>query len=355
MARGWSAWVGRIAFVLAALLAGAPLATASAEIRIGLALPLTGRQAAIGLAMQRALEGAIATVNARGGLLGDTLALRVEDDGCAQASAEGAARVLAALKPAVVIGHPCSGAAMAAAPVYSAANLLFIAVGPRHAGLTSGKLPAPLLRLAGRDDRQGEAAARWLIAFAPERRMAIVHDRTAYARAIADGAAAALAAAGILRVPVLPITAGKPDYGEIADTLATLRSEAVLFAGYPEEAAIGLAAVRKKGLAIPFLGSDALATADFAGIAKRDSAPVRVLLPTEPGGDGARALGALEAWIATAQRLGTTDGAVLNAALRGKAIQTPSLGEIRFDQNGDLVTEAFVAASARDGRWVREK
>jgi branched-chain amino acid transport system substrate-binding protein len=343
-----------LTLVAAAVAWAAITDSAQAEIRIGLAVPLSGRQAPVGLAMRRALERGVTDLNADGGLLGETLALSVEDDGCAQATAEGAARKLVTLAPAVVIGHPCSGAAAAAAPIYAGANLLLIAIGTRHPGLTAAKSSAPLLRLAGRDDRQGEAAARWLLDRASTRHVAIVHDRTAYARAIADGATAALAGQGVLGVPLLPIVAGKPDYGDIADKIASQRAEAVVFAGFPEEGAIVLAALRRKGLAIPFLGSDALATPHFAEIAEKDAGVVRVLMALEPGDDGARARAALEAWAAAAKRLGTRDGMDLNREMR-KAPSSTSLGEIRFDQNGDLVTDSFVAGSAHNGAWARDK
>lgn len=336
---------------------------AAAEVRIGLAVPLTGRMSGVGLAMQRALEAAVAEANAGGGVLGQPLTLIVADDGCARATAEGAARDLVARKPSLVIGHPCSSAAAAAATLYGTSDVLLIAVGPRHPDVTrpNAALPVPGLRLAGRDDRQGAAAAHWLLAHAPHRRVALVHDRTGYAREIADGATAALKAADVTPVAMVPIVANKPDYGEAVLRLRDSGAEAVLFAGYPEEASIILSNLRASGSAIPLLGADAMATPDFADVAARSKSLVQVLLPTTPsagpgaGGEsayGADARGALEAWMETAGRAGSVDARALSSALRGAAIATRSLGVIRFDLNGDLDTAAFVAASAKAGQWV---
>lgn len=351
--------------ILALFVLCAPWAPAQAEIRIGLAVPLTGRMADAGLAMQRALEGVIAEANAEGGVLGQPLALLVEDDGCARATAEGAAGLLIGQKPALVIGHPCSSAATAAAALYGHADVLLIAVGPRHPDVTraAGADPMPVLRLAGRDDRQGDAAAHWLLGQAPGRRVAIIHDRTGYARGVADGAVEALRTAGVVPVALVPIVANRHDYGEAVRQLRDSGAEAVLFAGYPEEAAIVLAGLERIGLAIPVLGSDSLATPGFAEIAGRSRTRVQALLPAGPGTGrvsggsgpqpyGAEARGAFEAWLETVRKAGSTDARRIADALRGGRIATRSLGEIRFDPNGDLDARAFAAASARTGRWV---
>lgn len=333
-------------------------APAWAEIRVGLAAPLTGRMAATGLSMRRALESEVAEINTAGGVLGQPLVLVVEDDGCASATGEEAARRLISQRVAVVIGHPCSNAAVAAASTYSQADVLLIAVGARHPDVTRGPATAPVVRLAGRDDRQGHAAATWLISRAPSRRVAIIHDRTAYARGIVDAAVASLKATGVEPVALLPIVAGKQDYRDAALKLRDSRAEAVLFAGYPAEAGVIVFGLEALGASIPLLGSDSLATPEFAHVVERSRLPIEVLLPAEPKDEntdapGVRVRGALEAWVQAVKGLGETRGASLAARFRdGAPFETRSLGEIRFDFNGDLETPAFVATSAHSGRWV---
>lgn len=346
------------AAALAAVLAMAAVSTpAWAEIRVGFAAPLTGRMAATGLSMRRALESEVAEINTAGGVLGQPLVLVVEDDGCASEAGEGAARQLISQGVAVVIGHPCSNAAVAAASTYSQAGVLLIAVGARHPDVTRGPATVPVVRLAGRDDKQGHAAATWLISRAPSGRVAIIHDRTAYARGIVDAAVASLKAAGLAPV-ILPIVAGKQDYIDAALKLHDSGAEAVLFAGYPEEAGVIVSGLEALGASTPLLGSDSLATPEFAHIVERAHLPIEVLLPSEPSDEntdapGVRVRGALEAWVQAVKKLGETGGASLAARFReGAPFETRSLGAIRFDRNGDLETPAFVATSARSGRWV---
>ncbi len=64
--------------VVACLLAGA--STARADILIASIGPMTGPYASIGEQMRRGAEMAVADLNAEGGLLGQLVTLRVEDD-----------------------------------------------------------------------------------------------------------------------------------------------------------------------------------------------------------------------------------------------------------------------------------
>lgn len=360
-----------LAVVLAALIVCGPAATAD-EIRIGLAAPLSGHKAAVGRALETALEAAISDANAERGAPDAAVKLVVADDGCTAAMADAAATTLIAQKPAVVIGHPCSNAAVAAAPHYAETGALLIAVGPRHPDVTAANPDARALRLAGRDDRQGDAAARWLMAKAPERRIAIVHDRTQYARTVADRAKAVLADAGVTPVIEFGVAAGSRDYTETIEKISGARAEAILFAGFVEEAVILIAGLEQHGIRVPILGTDTLATSAFAERVSRLGWPVRILLPAEPdaavpsGSDqetlvgaphaiASAARGALEAWLATVRRIGTTDADAVHRAMRGTPIQTPTLGTIRFDEKGEWVGEDFVPAEARGSRWVRER
>ena len=252
---------GRIALALLMALPGA--AAHAADVVIGVAVPLSGPKRALGEGIRQALERDAAALNAAGGILGSPIRLAVTDDGCQPALAEAAARSLLAEAPAVVIGHPCSSAAVAARPLYVSHGAVFIATGARHPALTAPAIapasppgPQVVFRLAGRDDRQGQAGAQWLLENAPGKRVAIIHDRTAYARDIAEDAGRALKASGIAEPPVLTLVSGKAAYPDILAKLKTLNTEAVLFAGYPNEAAIIVEGVAARGAwpGIPRLG-----------------------------------------------------------------------------------------------------
>jgi branched-chain amino acid transport system substrate-binding protein len=357
--------LGTVSVLAIALLAPGP---AAADILIGVAAPLSGRQASTARDVLRGVETAITAINGTsGGILGQKLVVQSEDDGCDANRARAIAGLLAAKKPAIVIGHPCAAAAMAAAPVYAKANIPFIAIGVRHPGLTDNRAGPGVFRLSGRDDRQGEAAAAALAAAAPGRRIAIVQDRTAYARSVLTGTTVALTKLGITPAPVLPIVAGKRDYDAEIARLVEVRPEAVLFAGYPSEAAVILRGMRKAGLAAVLVGSDALATTEFAefvGEDDRSKARVQVLArtphDTAAKGDADTAHGphalfasaAVEAWADAAARAGSIDLDKIIAALTIAPVTTRALGVISFDAKGDASLPSYTAAVLVAGRWT---
>ncbi len=73
-----------------------------------------------------------------------------------------------------------------------------------------------------------------------------MHDRTAYAKAVADATERRLKALGVTPL-VLTIVAGHRDYPEITGPVKEKGIEALIFAGFPDEAAIILTGLRAAG------------------------------------------------------------------------------------------------------------
>lgn len=325
-------WFGLAGLVATALLAGP--ATADTVMVAG---PATGRYASSLPAM---VAGARMAAN------GVSITIEDADDGCDAARAAGAARIIAASKPALVVGHPCPGAAIAAARVYAAASVLFIALGVRHPALTEQRAGQTIFRLAGRDDRQGEAAADALIGLAPNGRIAIVQDRTAYARGLTAAVSAALVARKLGPPVVIPIIAGRRDYSPELVKLSTSPPEAIFFAGYPPEAAVVLRGLRSTGFTGAVIASDANATGDFAAVAASSSgsqAVVKVMVPAAGSGgldeqDLSRAAEeAVRAWLA--------------ARASGNAAQALARSQ-QFDERGDARIPSFSAVPLMNGQWA---
>jgi branched-chain amino acid transport system substrate-binding protein len=282
--------------------------------------------------------------------LGERVGLIVEDDGCDGSKAAAIAKTIVDRRPAVVIGHPCSGAAAAAAPLYAAAGVVFIAAGVRHPVLTEKRTGPMVFRLAGRDDRQGEAAAHWLGLKSPGGRIGLIHDRTRYGRAIAEDTARSLKAAGFAPLPMLTIVAGRQDYDAIARRLKEARAEAVLFAGYPAEARVILDGFRREGLDARVLGSDSLATQEFADTAGADPERLRVLMAHNLD-VAALTRGAVEAWADGVRQANTFESGEVAGALSRITAKTSALGPISFDEKGDARIVSFAPAVWNGTSW----
>ncbi len=342
----------------------------AAEIAIGVAVPATARQATLADDVARGVSAAVDRLNEAGGLLGERVKIISVDDGCDGPHAKAAAETLALSKPVAVFGHPCAAAAIAAAPVYAAAQIPFFAIGVRHPALTDKRAGPYVFRFAGRDDRQGIAAATALLAAAPGKKIAIVQDRTAYARSVLKDTTDHLAKAGVTPSPVLPIVAGKRDYPNEIGKLLEVKPEAVLFAGYPSEAVVLLRSMRKAGLTTVVIGSDALATPEFAetvSAADQASNRVQVLSPqagatlsSTTGADKpdpaathftVQARAALEVWAAAVSKEHSLLPEAVARSLTGPPLGPTAAGEVSFDEKGDVRMPSFIAAVLVAGRW----
>jgi branched-chain amino acid transport system substrate-binding protein len=117
--------VGRRLLVVTVILIAASHATGGrAAILIGVAGPMTGKDAWFGEQLQRGAELAVADLNGAGGVLGQQVI--TADDACDPYQAIAAANKLVSDGVIFVVSHYCSHAAIPASAVYEAAGVLLI-------------------------------------------------------------------------------------------------------------------------------------------------------------------------------------------------------------------------------------
>lgn len=345
-----------------------PVAQTQADgpIRVAVALPLTGQRRAIGAAARQRLALVRSAIDANGGIARRALQLDIFDDGCARESAQELAKRIVALQPpvATVIGHPCATAAVAAAPLYQQAGVLFLAAGTRHAELTDKRAGPLVFRAAGRDDHQGVDAGRRLRVLAGDNGTALViHDRTVLARTLADAARMSAAEGGHPHPAELTIVAGENDYTRIIDEVAIRKPDAILFVGFPSEAAIILRQLRTRDLSMPFLVNDAMATREFIDHADALlETHVEVMMPVSISRDATLENEASDALVASDVAAAfavwvdaVTATARTNAHDIAERLSSPRghLEEIAFDAKGDAKVSSFAPFRRRDGSWQR--
>src|ERR671911_1130574 len=109
---------------------------AEAEIRIAVAGDMTGANAWFGEQYLRGTELAVEDLNAKGGVLGQSVELIVGDDACDPDQAVALARKLISDGVVFVAGHFCSHASIPASKVYEDADVLMIAPSSVNSRLT---------------------------------------------------------------------------------------------------------------------------------------------------------------------------------------------------------------------------
>lgn len=337
---------------IAALAAGMFTSPVRADALIAVAGPPSGPNAPITDAIATGAREAAARINASGGINGERLSIEIVTDGCEATPAAKLAADLSARKVALVLGHPCAPAAIAAAKVYAAHSTLFLATATRHPALTSPRAGPVIFRLAGRVDKQGKDAGRYLAHTFSGKTIAVVHDRTNYAKTIAEAAEAVLTKAGMTPITATLI-AGEKDFPLV--TAKIKNAAAIFYAGFPLEAGLLHQQLRAAGSTAVMLLSDSNATREFAGTFGRTANGVQVMLARtalisdETDQDPAirsraahrqLAATAVERFAAAANAVKTNESKKIAEWLASSGIASP-LGPIAFDASGDAQRASF--------------
>lgn len=355
--------------LLAMLIAGALAPAAAAKVLIGVAGPSEGAYAGVGKDIRRAAQLAVEHINAEGGIGGEPVEIVERDDNCAAKEAEEAARALIAQGVALVVGHPCAAAAIAAAKVYAQAGIVFLAPATRNPALTEPRAGPTIFRLAGRNDRQGTEAGAWIARNFAAKPVAIVHDGSRFAKELAEKAAAALKAAGASGILMAAVVGGQKDYTALIGKLRSAQTRAVYFTGYAIEGGELLRQMRTAGLDAAFLGSDALTADPFAETARDKADGAKALLAHDASQGVAAALkekfaaqpvtgafvsayAAIEAWSAAARQANSTAGQAAGEVLAHGSFDTV-VGRVRFDDKGDADLPSYDIVTWQDGAWRR--
>jgi branched-chain amino acid transport system substrate-binding protein len=343
---------------------------ARAEVLIGVAGPMTGKNAWYGEQMQRGVELAVADLNAAGGVLGQQLRLTIGDDFCDPGQAVAAARKLVDDSVAVVIGHYCSGASIPASAVYEAAGVLQISPGSTNPLLTEqGR--ANVFRVISRDDADGIVAGNYLADHWADRKIAILHDNTTFGKGLADLTKTQLNKRGVTEAIYQAYTPGKNDYSTEIAALQAANIAVVYVGGYHTEIALMARAIRDRGYAVQLVSGNDLATEEFALIAgpaadgtlftfvadprrNAEAAPIVKKFRAEsfePEGYTLNAYAAVQAWAQAVEKAGSLELRSVIASLHSHHFDTV-LGRIDFDKKGDVIGYNPIWYVWKGGKYV---
>jgi branched-chain amino acid transport system substrate-binding protein len=256
----------------AALCVAATLAATSAraEVKIALVGPITGQYAIFGDQMKRGAEYMVAQLNKNGGINGDKVVLEIGDDACDPRQAVAVANQMATKKVAAVIGHYCSGSSIPASAVYNENGILQISPASTNPVFTDD--PAKkgwnnVFRTCGRDDKQGVVAGDFIAERFKGKKIAVLDDKSAYGRGLAEETAKRLAAKGTKVAMRESYTAGEKDYSALITRMKREGIELVYIGGYHTEVGLMLRQARDQGFDAQFMSGDANATDELGKIA----------------------------------------------------------------------------------------
>ncbi|MFQ5783834.1 MAG: branched-chain amino acid ABC transporter substrate-binding protein [Alphaproteobacteria bacterium] len=357
------------ALLAAALAGGFGVATAQAEILIATAGPMTGQYASFGEQMKRGAEMAVADINAAGGILGQKVKLEIGDDACDPKQAVAVANEFVGKGVIFVAGHFCSGSSIPASKVYEEEGILQISPASTNPKLTD-EGGDNVFRTCGRDDQQGEVAGQYLADHFAGKRIAIVHDKQAYSKGLADETKRKLNSLGIIEALYDTVTAGEQDYSALVSKLKANKIDVLYYGGYHPEAGLIVRQMRSQGLNAQLVSGDALVTQEYWAITgsagegtlmtfSPDPRKNPVAAPVvkrfraggyEPEGYTLYTYGAIQAFAQAAEDAGSTSLDALVKTLRTKQFKTV-LGDIGFDQKGDVTAPGYVFYEWKNGQY----
>ncbi|TAN30412.1 MAG: branched-chain amino acid ABC transporter substrate-binding protein [Castellaniella sp.] len=345
------------------LAAGMVLSSAAnaATIKIAIAGPFTGALTQYGDMVKEGVDTAIESINAKGGVLGNKLQAVIMDDACEPKQGPVVANRVVNEKIHYVVGHVCSGATIAATPIYNNEGVVMVSPSATSPLVTDGKNYDTIFRTIGRDDQQGPAAAKFIEQHIHPKAVAVLHDKQSYGQGIATAVKNDLEKAGVKIVMFEGINAGDSDYSAVITKLKSSGADFVYYGGYHPEMGLLLRQGAEQGLKAKFMGPEGVGNPDINAIAGPAVEGMLVTLPADhtndpgnaavvkafkdkkrnPGGAfQLTAYSAVDAIAAGIKGVGKDDPIKVAAWLHSHSVKTP-IGDLAWNKQGDLKSFKF--------------
>jgi branched-chain amino acid transport system substrate-binding protein len=239
--------------------------TATAQVKFGMAGPITGPSAATGAQMKNGVELAVNDINAAGGILGQKLTVEYGDDVSDPKQGVSVANKFAADGVKFVIGDYNSGVTIPSSEVYQENGILQITPASTNPTVTERNI-WNIFRVCGRDDQQGLVAGGYILKHFKGKKIAVVHDKTTYGKGLADETKKAINKGGIKEVLYEGINTGEKDYSALVSKIKQSGADLVYFGGLYTEGGLIVRQMRDQGIKAPMMGGDGITDDEFASV-----------------------------------------------------------------------------------------
>jgi branched-chain amino acid transport system substrate-binding protein len=343
-------------------------AAAHAEHAVAIAGPMSGQYASAGDQIRKGAEMAVADINAKGGVLGEKLRLEIGDDACDPKQAVSVANTMVNKEIVFMHGHWCSSSTIPASDVYAESQIPMVTVSTNPQVTERGL--KNIFRIMGRDDEQGPVAGAYLAETFKGKKIAVVDDKSAYGKGLADEMAKGLEAKGVKPALRESITAGEKDYSGLVSKLKSAGVEIMAYGGYHTEVALILRQAQQARLDLTVMGGDTMTNTELVTAAGPSSDKVLFTFSpdprknpgaagvvkkfrdagTEPEGYVMYAYAAMQLFAQAAEQAGSVKYADLEKAIRNGAFDTV-IGALSFDDKGNNKLPGFLVYRWTGGKY----
>jgi branched-chain amino acid transport system substrate-binding protein len=361
-----------------------PSALPAAEpLQIAWAGPLTGDVAQLGQGWLNGVKLAVDEWNAKGGVLGRQVVIAPEDDQCdPKQAATVATKIADDPKNVALIGHFCSGATLAGAPIENKANL------PQIVNSSNPKITQQgwhnLFRPIANDNVQGKRGVAYVIKKLNAKKFALLNDKQAFGQGVTDVAKQTIESMGGTVTSTGGVEPKDVDYSPVITKIVQTESpDAIVYCtNFPTSAGLMLKQIRQAGFKKPVVGCDgwfdpamikaAGSQADMAS--PQDAAYITFQAPPYSGPEAPAAVKAFAAkykakfnsdpngyeiygyehaniMLAAIKAAGSTDKQKIIDVLHKQTVPGILIPRYRFDANGDVVDAPLYIYTVSSGAF----
>ncbi|MDQ0471572.1 branched-chain amino acid ABC transporter substrate-binding protein [Labrys wisconsinensis] len=341
---------------------------AEAQIRMGVAGPITGANAAFGAQLKNGTEQAVADINAKGGILGQQIVLETGDDVSDPKQGVSVANKFVGDGVTLVVGHFNSGVTIPASEVYAENGILFITPAATNPKVTERGL-WNAFRTCGRDDQQGKLWADYAVQHYAGKKIAVVHDKTTYGQGLADAAKGYLNADGVKEVLYEGVNTGEKDYSALVSKIKASGADVLMWGGLHTEGGLIVRQMRDQGLKTVMMSGDGITSDEFAVIggdgvigtkmsfgadARKNPAAADAVKAFQakgfnPEGYTLYSYAAVQIMAQAAEEAKSTDAQKIAAVMHSGKVFKTVLGDIAYDKKGDRTTADYVMYTWKKG------
>ena len=374
------------ALALAFVATGSTLAQVHAEdiVRIGHVAATSGPIAHLGKDNENGARMAVDELNAKGGVvIGGKkykIVMQAEDDAGDPKQGTAVAQKLVDAKVSGVIGHETSGTTIPASRIYYDAGIPQISPSASNPQYTRQRYNTTFRNIAN-DEQLGAALARYAMQVSKAKRIAVIDDRTAYGKGLADefmkNVKRSGAASGSTIVSTQFTNDKATDFSAILTAVKATKPDMIFFGGMDAVAGPMLRQMKQLAIPIKFMGGDGMCSDSVPRLAGDAMSDGQVICAEAGGVEPSQEKGmadfrvaykkkfgievqtyapyaydALMTMVEAMQQAGSTDPAKYLPAL-ARITHKGVTGNIAFDARGDVKDGVLTIYTFRNAK--REK
>src|SRR5436853_915830 len=356
---------------------------ASEPLQIAWAGPLTGDVAQLGQGWLNGVKLAVEEWNAKGGVLGRQIVIAPEDDQCdPKQAATVATKIADDPRNVALIGHFCSGATLAGAPIENKANL------PQIVNSSNPKITQQgwhnLFRPIANDNIQGKRGVAYVMKELHAKKFALLSDKQAFGQGVVEVAKSTIEAGGRSITSTGGVEPKDVDYSPVlTKIIKTENVDAIVYCtNFPTSAGLMLRQVRQLGFKKPLIGCDGwfdpamIKAAGSMGnmTSKEDAAYITFQAPPYSGPEAPGGVKAFAAkykakfgsdpngyeiygyehgniMLAAIKAAGSIDKQKIIDVLHTQAVPGILIPRYRFDANGEVVNAPLYIYTIANGQF----